>query len=127
MRRSSAKEIARRQRGNDSYQAGDSVFVYVPKLMRSKTQAKWAGPYLVEEKLTPTTWKVNGKAEHGFNLKRAAVREAGFPEPMESNERGVDGGQMKRGREEDGISGSKHPRLNALLACMPRGDLLWLR
>jgi hypothetical protein len=94
--------------------------------LRSKTQAKWSGPFAVEEKLTPTTWRVNGKPEHGYNLKRAIIRPAGGRMSSDMDDQGGDADRPKRGRDEECVSGRKRQRLTVLLACMPRGDLLWL-
>jgi hypothetical protein len=74
----------------------------------------------VEEKLTATTWKVNGKAEHGFNIK-----------PVHGLHKPSDGGSSqktrrpKRQSNEDVVLLEKHRRL-AGMAWLPRGELLWI-
>lgn len=129
MRHAVAKEIVRRQKGQDDFKEGDSVLVYVPRLMRSKSEPKWSGPFLVDEKLTATTWRVNGRVEHGFNLKRAFGAErvpAGpqFESGMESSGDTPSDDRRRKNREPDVIA--KRQRLRALLAYMPRGDMLWM-
>jgi len=114
MRHASAREIARRQRGTETYRAGDSVMIYVPRIMRSKSEPKWAGPFVVEAQVTPTTWVVNGKAEHGYNLKRFH----GQP-PQEQ--------RSKRRNNEESLASRKRARLATLRIWSPRGELLWLQ
>jgi hypothetical protein len=130
MREASAREIARRQKGIAGFGVGDHVFVYVPKLLRGKLDVKWSGPFPVQEKVTETTWKVNGKVEHQFNLKRASVDEVREPAPIEERTNGdVDQHAAripKRGRGDDISAQGKKQRLRCLLACAPRGELLWL-
>ena len=103
------------------------MFVHVPKLQRTKLDVKWSGPYLIEEKLTNTTWKVNGKAEHGFNLKLAhssgsVAEEVGVAQAPRKK-------INKRRNDEDIYPeqlDNKKRRLRSLLAWMPRGELLWI-
>ena len=127
MRYRTAREIDRRCKGEVDYKVGDAVFVYVPKLQRTKLDVKWSGPYLIEEKLTNTTWTVNGKAEHGFNLKLAHSRGSVAEEigVASAPRRKVN----KRRNDEDiypeQLDYKKSP-LRSLLAWMPRGELLWI-
>ena len=82
---------------------------------------------MIEEKLTNKTWTVNGKAEHGFNLKLAHSRGSVAEEigVASAPRRKVN----KRRNDEDiypeQLDYKKSP-LRSLLAWMPRGELLWI-
>jgi hypothetical protein len=69
-------------------------------MRRTKFVVKWEGPFPVYEKVSETTFMVNGHFDHAWNL--------------------------KRGREEPlGIEDvSKRQRIRSLLALQPRGELL---
>jgi hypothetical protein len=71
MRKSSAKEVARRQKATDRFRVRSRVYVHIPRLKRRKTDPKWDGPYVIEEKVPAVKWRVNGKVEHAINLKLA--------------------------------------------------------
>jgi hypothetical protein len=129
MREASAREIGRRQRGKDQLEIGDSVFVFVPKLLRTKVDVRWAGPFTLQAKLTATTWQVNGKVEHAFNLKRA-VTDDGVASAQDAKEVPLTEAKaaQKRARGEDVSGQVKKQRLRVVLAAiggLPRGDLLW--
>ena len=132
MRTHSAKEIARRMKGEVDYRVGDYVYVYVPRMQRSKVDVKWSGPFRITDKLTPTTWIVNGKSEHGYNLKLARGIDSDLSDDV--GEHNVDAPRQivrkRRNREdvypEDVQVQGKKSRLRSLLACMPRGELLWV-
>jgi len=114
MRKSSAKEVARRQKGTDRFRVGSRVYVYIPRLKRRKTDPKWDGPYVIEEKVSAVKWRVNGYVEHAFNLKLAHdqpdVGNADVPIP-----------------ETRSVIPGRRARLGALLAYQPRGDVLdWI-
>ena len=127
MRYRTAREIERRRKGTVDYKVGDMVYVYVPKLQRGKLDVKWSGPHAVEERLTNTTWKVDGKPEHGFNLKMAHSSGTGREEVEVTP---ATRKKVIRKRNDEDIYpeqvDSKKRRLRAMLALLPRGELLWI-
>jgi hypothetical protein len=65
--------MAEKQQREARVEVGDMVYVWIPKLLQDKIGARWEGPYLIEDRVTKegTIWKVNGKQEHAYNLKKA--------------------------------------------------------
>ena len=111
MRKASAKEVLRRQKAPVGLRVGSSVYVYVPRLRRRKTDPKWEGPFTVEERVSAVKWKINGKVEHAYNLK-LAQNEADLVSASDTR----NGGAVS-------LPG-RRVRLAALLAYWPRGELL---
>ena len=60
----SESEVQRRKRGRERPQVGDLVYIYVPRMRRTKLGVKWEGPFPVDGKASETTFMVNGKLEH---------------------------------------------------------------
>ena len=83
LREKSMSEMERKVQRVELFKEGDSVYVWIPKLLQQKVGSRWAGPFTVEKMLGENGNRmiVNGKEEHAFNLKKCKEKEVEISGP----------------------------------------------